>query len=80
MPFFNELKDKFVQVNVNAWVIVREIDGEIIVSVTIPSNELLVNNVVVTTAGETGTFLDNDYEPAPAVVTIVTDDALFRNP
>ena len=79
MPFFNEIQNDFIQVFTDACVTVRGIDGEVIVSITIPSNDRLVDGIVIVTAGETGHYRDAAYEPVPAVITIVTDDALFRN-
>ena len=80
MPYLDITKgDNYEQVITNAAISVRVIDGEVLIAVIIPSNLLLDDGLMVIASGHTDTYHGGEYEPAPATVTVYTDDALFRN-
>ena len=80
VPYLDITKsENFEQVITNAAISVRIIDGEVLIAIIVPSNRLLEDGLMVIASGNTDTYHGGDYEPAPAVVTVYTDDALFRN-
>ena len=79
MPFFNETKEAYAQ-TFDAVVTVRVVDGETLIAVLMPSNDLVENGLMMVTAGDIESLHRDDYETSPVVVTVYTDNALFGNP